>query len=104
MRTIGSVNANHVENRHDRILIEYSSNLPKVSTLFDRYEIIPGSGFKMMPNYQNFQKVRKGEIIARDNNGEIKASDDGLILMPLYQEKGEDGFFLVREKKSFDFA
>lgn len=98
MRSIGSVNPNHVENRHDKILIEYSSNLPKVSILFDRHEIVPGSAFKMMPNFKNFQKVSKGEVLAKDINGSIQASDDGRILMPLYQQQGEDGFFLVKEK------
>lgn len=98
MRTIGSVNPDHVENRHDKILIEYSSNLPKVSVLFDRHEIIPGSGFRMMPDFNNFQEVHKGEVLAKDKNGAIRASDDGRILMPLYQKQGEDGFFLVKEK------
>lgn len=98
MRTIASVNREHVENRHDKILIEYSSNLPKVSVLFDRHEIIPGSGFHMLPNFNNFQEVRKGEVLAKDINGSIRASDDGMILMPLYQKQGEDGFFLVKEK------
>ena len=34
------------------------------------------------------------ECLARDRTGEIKASETGLILMPLYQALGNDGFFL----------
>ncbi|MEO1085677.1 MAG: aspartoacylase, partial [Acidobacteriota bacterium] len=34
-----------------------------------------------------------------DRRGDILSPHDGLILMPLYQQQGEDGFFLVRPVK-----
>jgi len=40
-------------------------------------------------------------VLAQDRTGEIKACETGLILMPLYQALGNDGFFLVREVKRF---
>ena len=101
MRTIGSINADHVENRHDEILIQYSRNLPKVAELVSRHDIEPGDGFKMLPDYKNFQSVKQGEILATDKKGEVKADADALILMPLYQDQGEDGFFLVRKIEGF---
>jgi succinylglutamate desuccinylase len=55
----------------------------------------------MEPGFTNFQAVRRGKVLARDRTGEIKASETGLILMPLYQTLGNDGFFLVREVKRF---
>ena len=55
----------------------------------------------MDPGFTNFQSVRRGKVLARDRTGEIKASETGLILMPLYQTLGNDGFFLVREVKRF---
>jgi succinylglutamate desuccinylase len=97
MRTIGCVNSDHVENRHDSLLIEYSEGLPKVAELITTHHIEPGDGFQMCPDYKNFQPVKKGETLAKDHNGTIIAPDDGLILMPLYQKQGEDGFFLVRQ-------
>lgn len=97
MRTIGAINADHVENRHDSLLIEYSRNLPRISSLYSRHEIKPGDNFKMLPDYKNFQLVEKGQQIAEDKNGPIYAPEDALILMPLYQEKGEDGFFLIKK-------
>jgi len=97
MRTIGCVKAEHVENKHDFLLIEYSKNLPKVTNLLARHAINPGDDFKMIPDYKNFQIVRKGQIIAKDKHGIIEAVDDSLILMPLYQTQGEDGFFLVQK-------
>ncbi|MBV6655815.1 MAG: succinylglutamate desuccinylase/aspartoacylase family protein [Mameliella sp.] len=96
MRTIGSVRSEDVENRHDTLLIEYSRGLPKVSELIITHAIKPGDEFRMLPNYKNFQAVKQGEILAIDQNGPIKAVDDGLILMPLYQKQGDDGFFLIR--------
>jgi hypothetical protein len=61
--------------------------------------IQPGDGFAMRPGYRNFQKVKKGEHLADDHKGPIVSSIDGLVLMPLYQSQGSNGFFLVREVK-----
>ena len=60
------------------------------------HSITPEDDFRMVPDYKNFQEVKSGEILAYDRHGPIKAVDDGMILMPLYQEQGEDGFFLIR--------
>ncbi len=97
MRTIGCVDAKHVENRHDFLLIEHSKNLPKIANLIGRHAVLPEDDFKMLLNFQNFQKVDKGEILATDKKGVIMAKEDALILMPLYQQQGEDGFFLVKK-------
>lgn len=97
MRTIGSVRMEDVENRHDELLIEYSKNLPKVARLLRVHQIKTGDNFEMIPNYKNFQPVRKGDVLASDKNGLIKADEDCMVVMPLYQKQGEDGFFLVKE-------
>jgi len=102
MRTIGCVAEEDVENRHDSLLIEHSTGLPKVAELAYCHSIGPEDGFEMYPGYQNFQRVEKGEIIARDKNGDIPSPEEGLILMPLYQPQGEDGFFIIRELIPFD--
>ena len=101
MRTLGCVEANHIENKHDSLLIEYSKDLPKIADLITVHDIKPGDDFKMAPGYKNFQAVAKGETLASDRNGEIAAIDDGLILMPLYQKQGDDGFFLIKMLESF---
>lgn len=97
LRTIGCVNAEDVENRHDALLIEYAKFLPKVAELLMCHTIQPDDEFRMAPNYKNFQPVHKGELLAHDKNGYIYAQEDGRILMPLYQKQGNDGFFLIRE-------
>jgi len=97
MRTIGSVSPEHVENQHDKLLIEHSKDLPKVSQLISKHHINEGDNFKMLPDYKNFQRIKEGQVIANDINGEILSPDDALILMPLYQKQGEDGFFLIKK-------
>jgi succinylglutamate desuccinylase len=101
MRTIGSVNGEDVENKHDKILQDYSKSLPKVVTLKQRYAINPEDQFKMNPGYTNFQPIAKGEVLAFDKRGPVKAPYDGRILMPLYQEQGEEGFFIVQDKENY---
>jgi succinylglutamate desuccinylase len=96
MRTIGCVDSVHIENQHDALLIEYSRDLPQLAELIEVHRINPEDQFEMLPNYRNFQEIEKGQQLAKDRNGPIHASDDGLILMPLYQEQGDDGFFLIR--------
>jgi len=96
MRTIGLVLSEDVENRHDKILRDYCAGLPKVAEFIMRHTIEPEDGFQMRPGYKNFQPVRKGEILAYDRHGPIRAIADGRVLMPLYQKQGEDGFFLIK--------
>jgi len=97
MRTIQAIDPNHVEHQHDKILKEYSRSLPKVAQLVTKYGIKEVGAFKMKPNFKNFQPVSKGEALAYDAKELVVAPDDGLILMPLYQKRGEDGFFLIKE-------
>ncbi len=66
-----------------------------------RHGIAPTDEFEMKPGYKNFQPIRKGEVLASDKTGGIKAVEGGMILMPLYQKQGNDGFFLGREISRF---
>jgi succinylglutamate desuccinylase len=101
LRTIGCVKAEHVENRHDTLLIEHSTGLPKIADLIYCHKITKGSAFRMAPGFKNFQKIKKGELLAHDKNGAITAPTDGLILMPLYQKQGDDGFFIIEMLEAF---
>ena len=84
-----------------RSVLKRASGGMKVVEVRYRHTIGPEDRFKMEPGFKNFQAVRRGKVLARDLTGEIKASETGLILMPLYQPLGDDGFFLVREVKRF---
>jgi succinylglutamate desuccinylase len=97
LRATDCVQPEDVETKHEKILRGYSDKLPKVVQLIDSHKITDSDNFKMMPNYKNFQAVKKGEKLATDKKGDIKAPEDCLILMPLYQTQGHDGFFLIKE-------
>ena len=84
-----------------RSLLKRASGGGRVVEVRHRHAIAPEDGFKMERGFRNFQAVRRGKVLARDRTGEIRASETGLILMPLYQTLGDDGFFLVREVKRF---
>ncbi|MFQ5349666.1 MAG: succinylglutamate desuccinylase/aspartoacylase family protein [Thermoanaerobaculia bacterium] len=84
-----------------RRLLNESRGLPFFVEVRHRHAIIPGDGFRSRPGLISFQPVESGEPLADDHSGEIRAPLDGMVLMPLYQEQGEDGFFLVRPVKAF---
>lgn len=97
MRTIGCVRKEDVENHHDEMLIEYSKGLPRIAELLTVHTIADEDGFKMKPGYKNFQQVYKNEILGEDKRGQVLSPYDGLILMPLYQPQGKEGFFIIRD-------
>lgn len=66
-----------------------------------RHAIVPEDHFKMEPGFKNFQAIRRGEVLAQDRTGALEARETGLILLPLYQPLGDDGFFIGREVKRF---
>jgi len=74
---------------------------PRIVEIRHRHRISPSDKFTMKPGYENFQSVKKGEVLASDRTGAIRAIETGLLLMPLYQAQGEDGFFLGREISPF---
>lgn len=97
LRAAGCLRNELPETQYDAILAEYSAGLPGVTRLLYVHHIRPGDQFRMRPGYLNFQPVEKGEPLADDVGGPIPAPYDGRILMPLYQPKGSDGFFIIRD-------
>jgi succinylglutamate desuccinylase len=73
------------------------SDPPKVSRLKYVHRIRPGDGFSMRPGFLNFDPVEAGQPLADDVTGPILSPFSGLILMPLYQNLGTDGFFIVQK-------
>lgn len=95
MRTIGILDSKDVETKHDELLRKESEGLPRLTKLIYKHSIRPDDDFVMQPGYKNFQSIRKGELLATDKNGEIRSLYDGMILMPLYQKQGSEGFFIL---------
>jgi len=69
----------------------------KTFEILYRHEIKEEDTFKMKPGFENFQKIRVGELLAHQNGKELRSRWDAYIHMPLYQEQGSDGFFIIKE-------
>jgi succinylglutamate desuccinylase len=72
-------------------------DLPMIFEVRYRRPVGGGDRFSMRPGYRNFQRISAGDVVAHDRNGPVKAPEDGRIFLPLYQELGDDGFFVVRD-------
>jgi succinylglutamate desuccinylase len=82
---------------HRARLLAAARDVPRVIEVRHRHPISPHDLFRMRPGYRNFQQVSRGDVLAEDRFGEVRARERGLLLLPLYQGKGDDGFFLSRE-------
>ncbi|WP_347923253.1 succinylglutamate desuccinylase/aspartoacylase family protein [Pontimicrobium sp. SW4] len=60
-----------------------------------------GEDFKMIPNFKSFQNVKKGEQLATAKNKTINSPYTAKIFMPLYQTKGNEGFFIIKKIHPF---
>ena len=87
--------------RARRDLARAAGSLPHVVEVRHRHPVSTGDWFRMDPGWANFQPVARGQSLAVDRNGPITAPFDGMMLMPLYQDQGADGFFVVQRVRPF---
>lgn len=66
-----------------------------------RFGINNRDAFVMNPGYRNFQQIKKGEHLAQWHGEKVLAEESGQIFMPLYQETGDDGFFVIKKINPF---
>ena len=83
-----------------RSLAEEYRRLPRILEVEYRHPVTEEDTYVTRPGFLNFQPVRAGTVVGDDRHGEVKAPKSGRILMPLYQELGEDGFFVVRDVRA----
>lgn len=95
---VGCVDAAHVPDlgRHHDRLAQGRRGMPGVVEIFHRHRLTGEEQFRMDAGYENFRAVRRGQRLAEDREGEVRAPADGLLFLPLYQKRGDDGFFLAR--------
>jgi succinylglutamate desuccinylase len=74
---------------------------PRVVEVRHREAITAADKFEMVPGFNNFDPIAKGQVLANSSSGPIRAAEKGLVLMPLYQKLGEDGFFIGRTVAPF---
>lgn len=81
---------------HRARLLSVAAGLPSVCEIRHRHVVRAGDEpFVMAPGWENFQPVRKGQVVARDRQGPVRAPCDGLMMLPRYQGQGDDGFFVA---------
>lgn len=78
-----------------RLIAEHRA-LPRVVEVRYRHAILPEDRFRMRAGLKTFDRVTAGQPLAEDRAGVVVSPRDGRLLMPLYQEQGDDGFFVVR--------
>ncbi len=90
-------------NRHRQTLINRKQPAdPSIKSgmcfveVLERCGIREGQNFKMDGEFANFTPVSKGQKLAVLDQHPVFANRDGYILMPRYQNIGNDGFFIVR--------
>jgi succinylglutamate desuccinylase len=83
-----------------RMLRRASTGIPRVVEVRHRHAITPADEFRMDPGHVNFGAVSKGQAIACDRLGPITVPENGMMLLPLYQGQGDDGFFVARQVRA----
>jgi succinylglutamate desuccinylase len=78
------------------LLARVRGELPPLIEVAVRHPVRPEHAFRMEPGFANLQRTAAGTLLARDRGGEIRAPFDGILLLPLYQPDGDDGFFYGR--------
>ncbi|MBI3757693.1 MAG: succinylglutamate desuccinylase/aspartoacylase family protein [Deltaproteobacteria bacterium] len=103
LQTVGCLRSEHSSSVLSlrQQLAERTKTAPRIVEIRYRHAIQEGDNFVMEPGFQNFYPVKRRQLLAHDRRGEIRAPEDGFVLMPLYQSQGADGFFLVREVRPF---
>lgn len=66
-----------------------------------KYTIKPFEDFKMVAGYKNFQEIEKNDVLAYSNGKKLISDFEGKIFMPLYQQKGDDGYFIISKISKF---
>jgi len=69
--------------------------------ILHRHEVSDAALFKMELGFNNFDRIHSGQLLAMDRGKRIVAEKTGRIFMPLYQDQGDDGFFVIRKVSRF---
>ncbi len=96
LRTMRCIAQNDLTEFAENLTLPFLTYVPPVVRFRYVHHIEAADEFKMRLGYANFQPIQQGEHLADDVHGPVLSPEKGLILMPLYQHKGSDGFFIVQ--------
>lgn len=95
----GSLEPRHVPDlaAHRARLAAVNAGMPAVCEIRHRHVVrSEDEPFVMAPGFVNFQIVERGQVVADDRRGPVRAPETGLMMLPRYQGQGDDGFFIAR--------
>ena len=78
-----------------------SLSIKDVFEIVHLHSIVNGEQFKMLPNFNSFQNISKGTPLAISDGKQLMAQYNSVMFMPLYQKRGNDGYFLIKKIKPF---
>ncbi len=87
--------------RHHELLAKAATNNSDVYEVVYKHHIKSGEDFKMMPGFESFQHITKGIHLANSDGLPIYSDYNNQLFMPLYQKRGNDGFFIIRKIAPF---
>ena len=82
-------------------LNQYTLNHKETFEVIYLHHIQNGEVFKMEPDFESFQHVKKGTLLAQSNGKNIFAEHSARLFMPLYQKRGQEGFFIIKKIEPF---
>lgn len=85
--------------KHFNRLKKASENEAVISEVVHLHKILESENFKMLNGFKSFQNIKKGTALAISNNKKIVSEHNATLFMPLYQDEGNDGFFIIRKIK-----
>ncbi|MBT8394495.1 MAG: aspartoacylase [Flavobacteriaceae bacterium] len=85
--------------KHYNKIADATNNHSEIYEVVHLHRIKENDNFKMLNGFKSFQPIKKGVLLANNNDEEIRSKKKGILFMPLYQDIGEDGFFIVRKVK-----
>ena len=97
LSTAGLLSTEHHEvSAGEAVLRAATRGAPGLLEIAHVHRIADGDDFRMLEGFSNFDGIEVGQLLAHDRRGPVRAPHRGLMLMPLYQSQGEDGYFLCR--------
>ncbi len=76
-----------------------SHNISDIFEIIYLYKVKNNDHFKMQPDFKSFQTIKKGLLLAKYNNINIVSKYNARVFMPLYQNQGKEGFFIIKKIK-----
>lgn len=94
---LGMVTGGRDQVRDSRVRLSRTGRgQPSALRLTHRHALKADKDFRMQVGLRSFERVRRGELLAREGEAKVRAPVSGHILLPLYQAEGDDGFFMGR--------